>query len=302
MKKLIALLLLSTLANACSGTRTNRTIVTPNTNQASETKPTARVSQEEMEVREKATWEALEKKNYGSFADMLASDYLEIGDDGSFDKTTLVADLKDLNTADATFADWKMLPIDKDAVILMYNVTIKGTFKGQEIPPGPYRASSTWVNREGKWLAIYYQQTAVKPPPSAPPPDPGETGKATATPAAKIADAGPDPIANAKQVWDLFKSKNYDAFAALLVPEFVQVEADAVYDKAGSVKAAGMFDATRAALSEWKSVKINNDAALVSYAVKFPGAPIKRTSTIWVNRKGKWMALFHQGTPEVKRR
>ena len=298
MKKLLALLSLMVLFAACGAPKTNRDGAVASPNKAAETKPTTGVSQAEMEVREKATWEALEKKNYDAFAGMLASDYLEVGNDGVFDKTALVKDLKDLNTLDATFADWKMLPIDKDAVILMYSVTIKGTFKGQETPPGPYRAASAWVNRDGKWLAVYYQQTAVKAP-ATPPPGASPAPKAAASPAAKIAEAGPDPIANEKAVWDTFKSRNYDAFAAFLAPDFVEVEADALYDKAASVKGVSMFDASKAGLSDWKSVKFDNDASLVTYVVKLPGAPRERHSTIWVNRNGKWMALFHQGTPET---
>jgi hypothetical protein len=271
-------------------------------NKGAETKPTSSVSEAEMEVREKATWEALEKKNYAGFADMLASDYLEVGEDSVFDKTTLVNDLKDLNTADATFVDWKMLPIGKDAVMLMYTLTIKGTYKDQEIPTGPYRASSGWVNRDGKWLALYYQQTAVKTAPAPSPAVAGQTPKTAAAPAVKIGEAGPDPIANEKAVWDAIKSKNFDAFGAFLSPEFVEVEADGVYDKAGSVKSVSMFDASKAELSEWKTVKFDNDASLVNYLVKFPGTPRERHSTLWINRNGKWTALFHQGTPETTER
>ena len=113
-----------------------------------------------------------------------------------------------------------MLPIDNDAVILTYNTNLKGTFKGQEIPPGPYHSAAVWVNRDGKWQDFFYQQTLVKTSPPPPPPAASATKpeKAAASPAAKPAETGPDPIANEKIVWDLFRSKNYDGFAALLVP------------------------------------------------------------------------------------
>ena len=184
--------------------------------------------------------------------------------------------------------------------MVMYTLTIKGTFKDQTIPPGPYRASSAWVNREGKWLAIYYQYTAVNTTPRPQPPSPKGIAKASSSPAAQIADPGPDPAANERLVWEAFKSRHYDAFAALLTPDFIEVEQDAVYDKAGAVKGVAMFDASKAELSEWKTVKLDNDAALDSYLVKIPGAPRERHSTIWINRDGKWLALFHQGTPERK--
>src|SRR5882724_5083480 len=91
MKKISALLPFLILVAACgSRPATNKVFVVPDTKKVGETKPTATVSQAEMEVREKATWEALEKKNFGVFADLLAPDYLEVGDDGVFDKTALV--------------------------------------------------------------------------------------------------------------------------------------------------------------------------------------------------------------------
>ena len=85
-------------------------------------------------------------------------------------------------------------------------------------------------------------------------------------------------------------------------PEFVEIEADGVYDKAGSVKSVGMFDASKFELSDWKAAKIDNDAALDTYLVKStdPKWDTERHTTIWANRGGKWMALLHIGTPVAK--
>ncbi len=114
---------------------------------------------------------------------------------------------------------------------------------------------------------------------------------------------GSDPIANEKIVWDLVKSKNYDAFADLLAADFMEVEPDNVYDKAASVKGVSMFNASKAVLSDFKTVNIDADAAIVTYSVTNPGVSPgpERHSSIWVNRNGKWMGLFHHGgTPVVK--
>jgi hypothetical protein len=297
MKKIIAVSALLVLAVACSAPPTNRSAEV-SANKPSETKAAQTVSLAEMEAREKATWEALQKKDYDAFANLLTSEYLEVESGGLFDKPGIIASVKDISISDVSFANWKLLPIDNDAVVLLYDLTVKWTYKGQAVPPGPYRASSAWVNREGKWLAIYYQQTAVKAAPAAAAPSASQPAKAAVSPTQKLADAGSDPIANEKLVWEAFKSRDYDAFAALLAPEFLEVEADGVYDKAGSVKAAAMFDATKAELSEWKSVRFDADASLVTYVVKIPGAPAERHSTIWMNRGGKWLGLLHQGTAQ----
>jgi hypothetical protein len=187
-----------------------------------------------------------------------------------------------------------MTPIDKDAVIITYTATVKGSYKGKAFPPGPYRETSAYVNRNGEWLAIYYQETMTMTGP--PPPTPKETPKA-ATPAGTPGQPGPDVVANEKMVWDAFKARNYDAFASYLADDFKEVEPDGVYDKAGSVKGVQMFDASKGELSDWKTLKFDDDASLVTYVATLPVVGKAYHSSIWVNRNGKWVGLFHQGTP-----
>ena len=304
MKKILALVsCLSFLVFAAACTTEPTTNTTANSNANTSMSKTAAPSEADMIAKEKAAWDTLKKKDYAAFGDLLASDYIEVTDSGVFDKAGIVADVKDFNLTDATFSDWKMISIDNDAVILTYQTTLKATYKGEAVPPGPYRSAAAWVNRDGKWLAFYYQQTPVKPMPPAPPAaSPSKTEKAATSPAATPAQTGTDPIANEKIVWDLFKSKNYDGFAALLDSVFVELESTAAYDKAAAVKGAGEFDASKFELSEWKSAKVDNDAALVTYLVKpkDPKWDTERHTSIWANRGGKWVALLHVGTPIAK--
>jgi hypothetical protein len=304
MKKILALVsLLSFLifAAACTNQPTTNTAANSNANMSMS--KTAAPSEADIIAKEKATWDAVKKKDFNAFGNMLTSDYIEVADNGVFDKAGIIADLKDFNLTEATFSDWKMIPIDNDAVILTYQTTLKATDKSGEVPPGPYRSAAVWVNRDGKWLAFYYQQTPVKPMPPAPPAaSPSKTDKTATSPAGTPAQTGPDPIADEKIVWDAFKSKNYDAFAALLDSAFVELETTAVYDKAGAVKGASEFDASQFDLSEWKSAKVDNDAALVTYLVtpKDPKWIAERHTSVWANRGGKWLALLHVGTPVAK--
>jgi len=244
MKKISALVSFLSLLIFAAACTTEPTINTgTNSNANMSMSKTAAPSEADIIAKEKAAWDTLKKKDYDAFGNMLASDYLEVTDNGVFDKAGIVADIKDFELTDATFSDWKMLPIDNDAAIITYNTTLKATYKGKEVPPGPYHSAGAWVNRDGKWLALFYQQTPVKTPPPPPPPAGAATPeKSAASPAARMADAGSDPIANEKIVWDAFKSKNYDAFAALLDPAFVEIESTGVYDKAGSVKGASSFE------------------------------------------------------------
>ena len=301
MKKILALVSFLLVASACVKQSSTNTANTTNANTAV-SKPAA-PSEADMIAKEKAAWDTLKQKDTAAFGNMLTSDYVEVTDQGVLDKAAIVADVKDFNLTDATFSDWKMLPIDNDAVILTYKTTLKGTYKGQDVPPGPYYSAAAWVSRDGKWLAFYYQQTMIKtmPLPPSPAASASKPETAAATPAATAATTGSDPIANEKLVWDAFKTRNLDAFAALLDPAFVEIEQTGVYDKAGAVKSAD-FDASQFDTSEWKAAKLDDDAALVTYLVKAtdPKYDPERHTTIWANRGGKWLALFHIGTPVAK--
>ena len=108
-----------------------------------------------------------------------------------------------------------------------------------------------------------------------------------------------DDTANEKLVWEALKMKHYDAFASYLAPESFEVGTMGVMDKAGSIKGVQGFDTSKTELSEWKTLKFDDDAALVTYMVRTPGSTPERErhTTIWAKRNGKWLAILHQGTP-----
>src|ERR1700738_2609170 len=186
MKKILALLCLLVVAAACGNQPSTNTGTAPNGNTAAP--KSAAPSEADMIAKEKAAWDTIKKKDYDAFGNLLASDYIEVTDQKVFDKAGILADIKDFNLTDATFSDWKMLPIDNDAVILTYQTTLKATYKGADVPPGPYRSAAAWVNRDGKWQGFFYQQTLIKTMPPTPPPSssPGasKTEKPAASPAA----------------------------------------------------------------------------------------------------------------------
>jgi len=304
MKKTLALVFLLALALSCTAPPTNRDLSGTNTaaNVAPEKPAAVAMTEADAIAKEKAIWETIKTKDYEAFGNMLAEEQVEVIDIGVNDKAASIAGVKQFEPSEVIFSDWKYLPIDKDAVIVSYTANYKGKMEGKEFPAQTVRASSAWVKRAGKWVAIFHQECPLKPP-MAQPAAPKTPVKPVASPsvAATTAAPGTDPIANEKMVWDLFKSKNYDAFANLLAADFLEIEPDGVYDKAGSVKGVSMMDATKFVLSDFKTVNIDADAALVTYVATEPKMAPKgeRHSTIWVNRDGKWQGLLHHGGTPV---
>src|SRR5207248_232319 len=194
MKKILALASLLVLAAACAPQPSGNKDLpanASNANKPAETKSAAAPSLADIQAKETAGWEAVKKKDWDAFGKLLAGDYIEILDDGVHDKTMTLQTVKDLELTDYTLSDWKMLPVDKDAVIITYTATEKGTFKGQAFPSGPYHEAAAYVNRNGEWVGIYYQETLSRPPMAQPSPA-KESAKSATSPMAKPADAGPD--------------------------------------------------------------------------------------------------------------
>jgi hypothetical protein len=270
MKKLFVLISVLVVVAACTAPPANQG-TNVNSSPVAE-KPSARAMTETDAIaKEKAIWDTITKKDYDAFAAMLDSSQLEVTTEGVLQKAESVSMVKDFEPSELTFSDWKFLSIDKDAYVVVYSVAVKGKFKGKDFPPATVHASSAWANRDGKWLAIYHQECDVM---NMPPATPSATTKPAASPATTPAQATAtsDPIANEKIIWDFLKTGQYDAFGAMLATDVIEVEPNGVFDKAGILKGVKEFNASKSTTSEFKSLNIDSDAALVTYLLTTPGA------------------------------
>jgi hypothetical protein len=300
MKTTLVFVSLLVLAAACMTPPPGNKDTTANVNNANksaESKSAAAPSEADIRAKETAAWEAVKKKDWDAFTKLMADDYIEVEDDGVHDKAASVQMVKDFDLSDYTLSDWKMTSIDANAVLITYSANVTAKFKGETVPAGPYRESSAYINRNGEWLAIYYQETLAEPPMASP--TPTKSPEKSASPASTPGETGPDAVANERLVWDALKSRNYDAFGSYLASDSIEVEPEGVLDRAGSIKTVQMFDLSKAELSDWKTVKLSDNASVVTYTMNDPNTkpPTGYHSTIWANRNGKWQAIFHQGTP-----
>ena len=297
MKKLIAGVCFLVLFAACQPVANENMA---NANKTPETKAVAPPSEADMIAKEKAAWDAFKRKDADAFKKMLAPEYVEITNSGVLDLAATVALMNDVTFTEVIFADWKMTQVDKDLMLLTYTTTQKGTYKGESFPDESHRNGSAWINRNGEWVVIYFQDTPIAKMPPPPPPASKPTA-ASASPAASPAkvETTDDVIANEKLVWELFRTKNFDAFQTLLAPEFMEIEPTGVYDKAGSVKELSQMDASLFEQADWKAVRFDDDSALVTYTVTMKGPKPEKyyRATIWAKRDGKWLSFHHQGTP-----
>src|SRR5262245_23293331 len=54
----------------------------------------------------------------------------------------------------------KVKTLAKDVALVSFHATVKGTYKGKQVP-SPVQVGEVWVRREGKWVQASYQETPL---------------------------------------------------------------------------------------------------------------------------------------------
>jgi hypothetical protein len=122
--------------------------------------PAAAGLEETLIAREKEVWEKIKKKDMQGFAAYLAEDQLYVGNRGVHSKADTLKSASEGVITELTLDEWKVLPINKDTALVTYRVRAKGTANGQDVA-SVTRESTVWARRDGKWLAVFHQDTMV---------------------------------------------------------------------------------------------------------------------------------------------
>jgi ketosteroid isomerase-like protein len=111
--------------------------------------------------REKAVWETIKNKQFDAFREFYADNFRAVSADGFHDIHQEVEGARDVDLKDYSLTDMKVVTPNKDTAILTFKVTVRGSYKGEDIS-GVYYASAVWVNQNGKWLAILYTEAKAQ--------------------------------------------------------------------------------------------------------------------------------------------
>ena len=199
MKRLVALaaLLLLPLWGCTQPAEAPANVTTNNANAARTTaSPATTVSEATIKEQENKIYDAIKGKDYDSFGNLLADNFVLVGNDGPHDKADTIKSVKGFNPTEVNLSNWQVVPIDKDAAIVIYQAAFKGTADGQPLPDTPTRASSVWINQGGKWVAIFHQETDVLTAPATPPNNANANANANANSGAKSANTNASPAAS----------------------------------------------------------------------------------------------------------
>lgn len=275
---------------------------------AATTTAAAAWTDDDVTSNERQAWEIIKRKEFAALADALADEFIDVTPFGIRNRAQTVEYVRTFDLTEANLSDFRVVRLGKSAAVVTYTLRLAGAIGGRPIPVGEssVRASTAKLWRGGKWLAVYHQVTPVAPAPSPPPPAAGASpaaGVAASPAATAAAQATDNVIANEEAVWDALRRKDWDAFAAFVADDQIEVEPSGVHDKAATLGLVRQFDFSGVKLNELRAMGIGagDEAKIVTYAV-VGTAPDKtpineRAATIWALRDGRWRAAFHQSTP-----
>ena len=107
-------------------------------------------------------------------------------------------------------------------------------------------------------------------------------------------------------MWNAWKAKDASVFEKNLSADTVLVGGSGVSNKKTVIGGMSDCDISSFSLSDWKMTKLNANAVLLTYkgtqSGTCGGTAVPASvwaSSIWVKRKGAWVATFHQETPAM---
>ena len=118
--------------------------------------------EDELIAQEKASWVAWKAHDSRFYETFLSDDHLEIHGMGVGGKTgvvTLVASGA-CNVESYTVDHWEFRRLTADSALLNYRAEQKTTCAGVTVP-SPVRATSVFARRDGRWVNVLYQHSAV---------------------------------------------------------------------------------------------------------------------------------------------
>jgi hypothetical protein len=118
---------------------------------------------EMFEAKIKTEWDAIKNKDKKAYGDLLADDYEGVEVDGQGERAKMQAqiELMDSNVANYTLWGFKLIPVNPDAALVIYESTIQFPPKSVVRFSRVY-ISELWMKRGGDWKEVHYQETHVK--------------------------------------------------------------------------------------------------------------------------------------------
>jgi hypothetical protein len=124
--------------------------------------------QQQIISKEREELDSLKTGNLDLFGNLLAEDALFLDAHGPAGKAEVVKNVGEFRLLDYIMEDVRFVPLSAQSGLIAYKLTEKGTSHGKDFA-GQVYVSAVWIERGGKWVCLFSQETgALIPKPQAP--------------------------------------------------------------------------------------------------------------------------------------
>ena len=116
---------------------------------------------DEVERSVRSIQAAFDKGERETLRGLMTEDHVNIMTYGhSSNADELLKSLSDYNFSEYKISEQRVKFLTQVVALASHHATIKGTYKGKEVP-SPVHVTTVWLKRRGKWLQAFYQETPV---------------------------------------------------------------------------------------------------------------------------------------------
>jgi hypothetical protein len=106
--------------------------------------------------------EAVAKRDVKAFNDLVASDAVSADGNGFMKVADFLKTIDQLKIASFHVMDEKVTWVNDKTAVVTYSWMGNGTYMNQPVPAMDY-SSTVWTERNGKWVAVFHQESAAAP-------------------------------------------------------------------------------------------------------------------------------------------
>jgi ketosteroid isomerase-like protein len=260
--------------------------------------------------KEKEVLDRSIKRDFAGWEGLISDDALAVYSDGYATKADVLEAIKTMTDGHCVMDKVKFNAISKKAGLITYRMTQDWKEAGKA-QSRQYYVSSLWVNRSGKWIGSFWQETDTTESQAVKAKD-GEQDIVVSSQKMPLSEANagdipPDAffVAKEKEDWEALKNKDKAAAARLLADDFV-----GMYDTGYSTKSEwlkqidGRYTVDDYRIEDVKVLRPNPTTTLLLYKATCKGtgewsafcSRPEYISDLFVERNGQWVALFSQDT------
>jgi hypothetical protein len=114
-------------------------------------------------AKEREELEALKSADYEKFASLIADDAIFLNAGGPGTKAQVVENSSHFKLLEFAMDDINFVPLTANSGIVIYKLTQKASSGGHEFT-SVVHASATWIERDGKWVSVFSQETPARKP------------------------------------------------------------------------------------------------------------------------------------------